>query len=50
MSPTLKIGIGLGYVACNYVEIDNEIFIEIRNKKIKAIVSKLPFVKKENSD
>jgi aminomethyltransferase len=46
MSPMLKIGIGLGYVACNYVEIDNEIFIEIRNKKIKAIVSKLPFVKK----
>tara|TARA_B100000780_G_C21125675_1_gene456679 strand:+ start:1588 stop:2673 length:1086 start_codon:yes stop_codon:yes gene_type:complete len=45
MSPLLKEGIGLGYVHNSYSEIDTPIFIEIRNKKVKATVFKLPFVK-----
>jgi aminomethyltransferase len=45
MSPSLKKGIGLGYVNIDYSEIGSLIFIEIRNKKIKATISKTPFVK-----
>ena len=45
MSPVLKEGIGLGYVNTNYSEIGSLIFIEIRNKKVKATVHKTPFVK-----
>ena len=41
-----KIGIGLGYVTIENVQLDREIFIEIRDKNIKAKVVKLPFYKK----
>ena len=44
-SPTLGRGIGLGYVASDYVAPDSEIYVKIRNKNIKARVVKLPFVK-----
>ena len=46
MSPSLIKGIGMGYVQKQYATIDTEIFIEIRNKLIKARVVKLPFYKK----
>ena len=46
MSPSMKIGIGLGYVTIENVQLDREIFIEIRDKNIKAKVVKLPFYKK----
>ena len=46
MSPSLNKGIGMGYVQKQYATIDTEIFIEIRNKLIKASVVKLPFYKK----
>jgi aminomethyltransferase len=36
MSPSLKIGIGMGYVAIENSALDSEIFIEIREKGIKA--------------
>ena len=45
MSPSMKIGIGLGYVATEFTILDTEIFIEIREKGIKAKVVKLPFYK-----
>ncbi|MCR6638438.1 MAG: glycine cleavage system aminomethyltransferase GcvT [Sporocytophaga sp.] len=45
-SPTLSIGIGMGYISTPFAEIDSEIFIDIRNKKHKAKVVKLPFLKK----
>jgi aminomethyltransferase len=45
MSPSMKIGIGLGYVAIDHAQLENEIFIEIREKGIKAKVVKLPFYK-----
>lgn len=43
-SPCLEKGIGLGYVPIESAAADNEIFIEIRNKPIKAIIKKLPLV------
>lgn len=46
MSPSMKIGIGLGYVQMKYTAIDSEIYIVVRNKSLKAKVVKLPFYKK----
>ncbi|MDP4205006.1 MAG: glycine cleavage system aminomethyltransferase GcvT [Bacteroidota bacterium] len=43
-SPVLNVGIGMGYVKKEYSEIGSEIFIEIRGKKIKAEIVKLPFI------
>ncbi|GIZ15163.1 glycine cleavage system aminomethyltransferase GcvT [Capnocytophaga catalasegens] len=47
MSPSLGIGIGLGYVPIQYASVGSEIFIQIRNKNIPAKVVKLPFYKKD---
>lgn len=46
MSPSMKIAIGLGYVTMDHTSVDSEIYIEIRNKSLKAKVVKLPFYKK----
>jgi aminomethyltransferase len=45
MSPSLKKGIGMGYVKTAYSKLGSKIFIQIRNKAIPAIVVKLPFYK-----
>jgi aminomethyltransferase len=45
MAPSLNKAIGLGYVTTEYSALDSTIFIEIRNKSIKAQVVKLPFYK-----
>ena len=45
MSPTRKIGIGMGYVQTAYSKLETEIFISIRGKGIKAVVVKPPFRK-----
>jgi aminomethyltransferase len=45
MSPSLKKGIGMGYVKTAYAKLGSQIFIQIRNKAIPAIVVKLPFYK-----
>jgi aminomethyltransferase len=42
-SPSLNIAIGMGYVATEHAAVDGEIFIEVRDKQLKAKVSKLPF-------
>lgn len=44
-SPSLGKAIGLGYIAKGYNTEGTEIFIEVRNKQLKAVVSKPPFVK-----
>jgi len=44
MSPSLKTGIGMGYVETSKSKIGSSIFIEIRNKKIKSEIVKLPFI------
>ena len=46
-SPSMKIAIGLGYVNTEFTALDSEIFVEIREKGIKAKVVKLPFYKKK---
>ncbi len=44
-SPSLKIAIGMGYVEPEYSKPGTEIFINIRDKALKANVVKLPFLK-----
>jgi aminomethyltransferase len=46
MSPSMKVSIGLGYVTTDHAALDSDIFIEIRDKGVKAKVVKLPFYKK----
>lgn len=45
-SPSLDKAIGLGYVTWENRTLDTEIFIQVRNKSIKAKVVKLPFYDK----
>ena len=45
MSPTLKKAIAMGYVATEFSEIGTEVFVQVRNKQIKAKVVQMPFVK-----
>lgn len=43
-SPMLSQGIGMGYVATEFAAPGTEIFIAVRNKALKAEVSKLPLI------
>ena len=43
-SPMLSIGIGLGYVTTEYAAPGSEIFVDVRGKSLKAVVSKLPLI------
>jgi len=45
MSPSLKIGIGLGYAPTIFTEVGSKIYIQIRKKAVPATVVKLPFYK-----
>jgi aminomethyltransferase len=44
MSPTLNVGIGLGYVKTEYSKVGTVIAVEVRGRLLKAEVVKLPFV------
>lgn len=44
-SPTLNKGIGMGYVLSQFATEGSEVFVDIRDKRLKAVVVKLPFVK-----
>ncbi len=44
MSPSMNKPIGMGYVASSFAAAGSEIFIEIRGKLIKAVVTKIPFM------
>ncbi|MGL4851570.1 MAG: glycine cleavage system aminomethyltransferase GcvT [Phocaeicola sp.] len=44
-SPTRKIGIGLGYVPTKYAKLGTEVWVDIRGRKLKAVVVKPPFRK-----
>jgi aminomethyltransferase len=46
MSPSMKVGIGLGYVTKEHSALDSPIYVEIREKGVEAKVVKLPFYKK----
>ncbi len=45
MSPSLKKGIGMGYVQKEFSKIGTKIYIQVRNKAIPATVVKMPFYK-----
>ena len=44
-SPSMGVGIGMGYVKTDFSKPGTEIFIQIRNKNLKAQVEKLPLLK-----
>jgi aminomethyltransferase len=46
MSPSMNVGIGLGYVPTSFSTVDSDIFIRIRKNDVLAKVVKLPFYKK----
>ena len=46
MSPSLNQGIGMGYLQKEFTQPGTEIYIAVRNRKLKAEVVKLPFYKK----
>ena len=43
-SPLLQKGIGMGYISSEHAVLGNEIFISVRNKKLKAKIVKRPFI------
>lgn len=45
-SPTLNKAIGMGYVKIAFAKAGSEIYISIRDKSIKAVVTAIPFLKK----
>ena len=45
MSPTLKIAIAMAYINVAHTKIGTEVYVNIRNKKIKANILSIPFVK-----
>jgi aminomethyltransferase len=45
-SPTLNIGIGMGYVPPEFARPDTAIEIEVRGKLVPAVVVKKPFYRK----
>ena len=42
-SPILKIGIGMGYVEKEYSTIGEDVYVEIRGRKVRGVISKMPF-------
>lgn len=44
-----KIGIGMGYVQTAYTALGTEIFIDVRGRKLKAVVVKAPFRNKSKA-
>ncbi len=47
MSPMLKIGIGMAYIEPDYAKPETEIFINVRDRLLKAVVVRPPFYKKQ---
>lgn len=45
-SPTLSKGIGMGYISNEYAKVGSTVYVNIRNKYLKAQVVKFPFLKK----
>lgn len=45
LSPTLNEAIGIGYVSTELSDVGSEFLVEIRSRKVKAIVVQTPFVK-----
>ncbi|KAA9026271.1 glycine cleavage system aminomethyltransferase GcvT [Niallia endozanthoxylica] len=46
-SPTLKKNIGLALIKTEYAQLDHELLVEIRGKRLRAKIVKTPFYKRE---
>jgi aminomethyltransferase len=46
MSPSLQKGIGMGYIKANLAKVGTEIYVQVRDKMLKAVIVKVPFIKK----
>ena len=46
MGPSVKKGIGMGYVSSEFSKVGSEIYIKVRKRSLKAQVVKMPFYKK----
>jgi aminomethyltransferase len=44
ISPSINLGIGMGYVPFGKHQPESEIYIRVRNKDLKAIITKPPFI------
>ncbi len=44
LSPTLSIAIAMAYITIEYIKIDTQVFVKIRNKLVEAKIVSLPFV------
>ena len=44
MSPTLKKAIGMGYVTKDFSALNSEIYVQVREKNLKAKVVSIPFL------
>lgn len=44
ISPVLGVGVGLGYVSTAFSKPGSEIFVDVRNKSLKASIQKTPFI------
>ena len=47
-SPTLDVGIGMGYVPSDHAAVDSELVIDVRGKPRRARIVKKPFYKRES--
>lgn len=45
MGPSVKKGIGMGYVFTSHATLGSEIYIKVRKRALKAVVVKMPFYK-----
>ena len=45
MLPTLKKAIAIAYVKTEFSKIGTEVFVQVRNKQLKAKVVSMPFIK-----
>ncbi len=43
-SPSLNKSIAMGYVLAEYSAADTDVFLDVRGRKLKAVVTKLPFI------
>jgi aminomethyltransferase len=43
-SPVLNKGIGMGYVSTPFTKIGTEVYIQVRNNRLKAKIVKMPFI------
>jgi aminomethyltransferase len=48
-SPTLQKGIGLGYVPVGHAQVDGELKVDVRGRKMEARVVKTPFYRRPES-